>query len=176
MEKIIDKYLEMTIKAGLNRLPVKIETEMADSNQDKNEEWRIWNPIPSKATDKEISEFEDYIGYKLPDSYNRFLKYKHFYELMISECSFCSHPVNVWRAALTKMIFEGYPREFLIDTGRIPFADWSDWGLLCFDTTIKVQNNDYPIVLWDHEICDEFEIKYKSFEEMIFQLDNEDTR
>jgi hypothetical protein len=176
MEDIIDKYLKKTIDVGLNKLPTEIEPEMANSNQDKNEEWRTWFPIPSKVLDEEINDYENYIGHKFPESYKRFLKHKHFYELMISECEFCEHPVNSWRASLTEMIFEGFPREFLIDKGRIPFANWSDWGLLCFDTSAAKSDNEYAIVLWDHERSDEFKPKYESFEQMIYQLDKEDTR
>ncbi len=174
MEKIIDKYLDQLISIELNKLPGEIVPEMSDPDQEKNEEWRIWNPIQSKVTDEEIEEFESRLGHKLPESYKKFLKYKHFYELQIGECSFCEHPAGIWRASLSEMIFDGYPREFLIDAGRIPFANWSDWGLLCFDTTAENQNNDYPIVLWDHEIFDEFEPKYSNFDNMIIELDKEE--
>lgn len=173
MEKIIDKHLDELVAIELNKLPCEIVPEMADPNQDKNEEWRIWNPIQSRVTDDEIEEFESRLGHKLPESYKRFLKHKHFYELQINECSFCEHQARVWRASLSEMIFEGYPREYLIDTGRIPFANWSDWGLLCFDTTANHNNNDYPVVLWDHEVFDEFESKYSNFETMIKELDKE---
>lgn len=174
MEQIIDKYLQELIDIELNRLPGQIVVEMADPNQDTSEEWRIWNPIQSRVTDDEIEEFESRLGYILPDSYKRFLRHKHFYELQINECSFCAHPAGIWRAALSEMIFNGYPREFLIDKGRIPFANWSDWGLLCFDITAEHTNNDYPIVLWGHDEFDEFEPKYANFETMIRELDEEE--
>jgi hypothetical protein len=173
MEEIIDKYFEEYINVGLNILPTDVDQEMADSYQDKNEEWRRWFPIRSKVRDEEISDYENYIGYKFPYSFKRFLKHKHFYELEISECSFCAHSINSWRGSLTALIFEGYPREFLIDKGKIPFANWSDWGLLCFDTSIVNPDNEYPIVLWDHEKSDEFEPKYENFESMMYQLDKE---
>ena len=174
MEKIIDKYLDELISIELNKLPRQIVSEMSDPNQDKNEEWRIWNPIQSTVTDEEIKEFESRLGHNLPESYTKFLKHKHFYELQIGECSFCEHPARIWRASLSEMIFDGYPREFLIDTGRIPFANWSDWGLLCFDTTVENQNSDHPIVLWDHEVFDEFESKYPNFDNMIIELDKDE--
>lgn len=173
MEKIIDKYLDKLVAIELNRLPSEIVPEMADPNQDQNEEWRIWNPIQSLVVDNEIEEFEARLGHKLPESYKRFLKHKHFYELLIGECSFCEHPAGVWRASLSEMIFDGYPQEYLIDKGIIPFASWSDWGLLCFDTTTEHQNNDYQIVLWDHEFFDEFEPRYANFDALIIELDKE---
>ena len=172
MEEIVDKYLNRQIEIGLNQAPIKVEEEMEDRNQDRSEEWRIWYPIPSKVTDEELNDFEENIGYKFPESYRKFLKYKHFYELNISEYSFCKHPVNVWKVYLNDMIYEN-PPEFLIEEGRIPFADWSDWGLLCFDTTVECENNNYPIVLWDHEREDEFEFKYSDFEGVLNALNKE---
>ncbi len=157
----------------MNSRPTKIEPEMAEKNANKNQEWNKWFPIKSTVTDLELEELEKEIGHKLPLSYKNFLKYKHFYELYISECSFCAHPIKTWRAKIMEMIFDGYPSEDLIETGRIPFANWSDWGLLCFDTTTKSENNNYPIVLWDHETYDEFQFQYSDFESMIVELDRE---
>ena len=105
--------------------------------------------------------------------YKTFLKHKHFSELQISEISFCEHPVNSWRASLTEMIFDGYPKEFLIDKGYIPFANWSDWGMLCFDTNKNQNDKNYPIVLWDHELADEVQYQYEDFYDMIEKIDQE---
>lgn len=173
MEQIIDKYLKDLVDSELNKLPVKIEPLMADVDQEADEEWRTWLPIPSRVTDEEIEEIESRIGHKFPQSYRRFLKHKHFYQLDISECSFCPHPVHTWRGSLSAMIFDGYPREFLVEKGRIPFASWSDWGLLCFDTTAVYKDYNYPIVLWDHEASHYFEFKYSDFGTMIMDLDRE---
>jgi hypothetical protein len=170
VEEIINKYLEEIVSDEINSLPGHVEPEMAKKCADRNQEWNNWYPISSTVKDSELAEFEKEIGYKLPDSYKQFLKTKHFYELYLSECSFCSHPINIWRSKLMKMIFEGYPSEDLIETGRIPFASWSDWGLLCFDTTTECQNNNYPIVLWDHEIFDQFELKHSDFDRMLTEL------
>ena len=174
MEEIIDKYLNHWSQLELNKLPINIEPEMADPNQDPSKEWKTWFPIPSKVTDEELAEFENQLGKPLPDSYKRFLKHKHFYDLSISECTFFRHPVNTWKTILTNEIFDGYPTEYLIDKGRIPFASWSDWGLLCFDTSANYGNNDYPIVLWDHEVEDEIQKKYRNFENMLNELDKEE--
>ena len=170
MKEIINKYLDEIVSAEINSLVGEIEPEMADNNADKNKEWKKWHPIPSTVKDSELAEFEKEIGHILPESYKRFLKTKHFYELFISECTFCSHPINIWRSKLMEMIFDGYPSEDLIETGRIPFANWSDWGLLCFDTTVEYENNNYPIVLWDHEMFDQFEFKYSNFDCMLTEL------
>ena len=176
IREIIDKHLNKWIERKLNTLPGKIEAEMADPVQTKNDEWKTWHPVNSKVTDAEIEDHEQYIRHKFPDDYKSFLKYKHFYELHISEASFCEHPVNIWRAAQTDMIFDGYPAEFLIEKGFIPFADWSDWGLLCFDTNRNNGHNNYPIVLWDHEMANRTEDVYKDFYDMMIRLDEEEDK
>lgn len=173
IKTIIDTYIEKWVEIGLNKLPGQIETEMADPDQDKKEVWQTWLPIESKVTDDEIQVFERQIGNKLPGDYKTFLKYKHFYELQISEISFFKHPVNTWAIELKKMIFQGYPTEYLVEKGYIPFANWSDWGMICFDTNRNKIENDYPIVLWDHEIADKVQDVYLNFYDFITRIDLE---
>jgi hypothetical protein len=176
IKNTIDVYLKKWVDMELNQLPRQIEAEMSDPNQDKDKEWRVWFPIESKVTDSEIEEIEHRIGHSFPEDYKIYLKHKHFYELQISDAAFCEHPVNTWRASLSEMIFNGYPREFLIDKGYIPFIHWSDWGLLCFDTNRNRVDKDYPIVLWDHENAAEFQDQYKSFYDLILKLNEEDSK
>lgn len=168
---IIDIHLKRLEDAGLNKLPAAIEAEMADPDQDRNEECQIWHPIPSKVTDPELEELEQEVGHKLPGDYKTFLRHKHFYELQISEVSFFSHPVNTWRAKQIDNIFHGYPREYLIDRGLLPFANWSDWGMLCFDTNRNTDDHNYPVVLWDHEAPEEVLDQYKDFYDLLVQAD-----
>ena len=172
MIETIDKYLQKWVDLDLNKLPIrKIEDEMADPNENPRSEWKTWYPIDSKVNDLEINDFEKQIGFKLPKAYKDFLKYKHFYELQIGQASFCSHPINAWRLSLSEMIYNGYPKEFLIDKGYIPFANWSDWGLLCLNTNAKGNDYNYPVVLWDHERFDRFEPVYKDFADLLEKVD-----
>lgn len=174
IEEIADKHLKKITDQQLNSLPLKqVEPDMADPDQDPTEEWKYWHPVPARVTDQEITDLEMKIGHPLPGSYKRLLRHKHFYELVISEAAFCRHISNDWQNGLLNMIFDGYPRMFLIDRGYIPFADYSDWGLLCFNTHHKQPGNEYEIVLWDHEAWDEFQYKYKNFTEMMEALDKE---
>jgi len=99
------------------------------------------------------------------------LKHKHFYELHIYEASFCRHPINTWKSKIIDMVFDGYPTEDLIEKGYIPFADWSDWGVLCFDTNRNQNDKNYPVVLWDHERADEYNDEYQDFYNLIKSLD-----
>ena len=173
MKKIIDHYLTKLVERGINAIPGRVEVEMADRQQDPHEEWRTWYPIPSQVTDGELNALERKIGYPLPKTYRQFLKYKHFYALPLWECSFAPHPVAGWqKSLLDKMRL--HPPEYLTERGRIPFADWSDWGLLCFDTTAECEDHDYPVGLWDHEREAEFERKYVNFEQMLIALDREE--
>ena len=171
---IVDYHLQKWMGAEGNKLPTEIDSLMADPDQNPKEEWRTWFPINSRVTDSEISEFEDRIGHVLPADYITFLKHKHFYELNISEASFCEHPVFTWRKSLSEMIFDGYPKEFLIERGLIPFANWSDWGHLCFDTSGKNSDHNYPIVIWDHEIPYDNQFFASDFKTSMIKLDKQD--
>ena len=70
-----------------------------------------------------------------------------------------------------ELIFEGYPREFLIDKGYLPIASWSDWGLLCFDTNTGDGSADYPVVLWDHDGARTVTPLYNNFTDLLRSLD-----
>jgi hypothetical protein len=171
---IIDKHLQHWIHKGLNSIVGKTEPEMANPVEPLNDEgWQKWYPIDSTVTDSGIEDLEDRLTYRLPTSYKAFLKYKHFYELYISEAHFSGQEIRKWRRHLIDMAFDGYPREFLIDKGYIPFADWSDWGLLCFDTNKGNIDNEYPIVLWDHERWDHFKPFSQNFHSLLLELDKE---
>lgn len=172
IKEIIDFHLKRWIELGANRLPVIIEPEMADPNQNKKEEWQTWYPIFSKVTESDIEEFEKEIGHKLPVDYKTFLTYKHFYELHISQSVF-QHPVKFWKSIQLELIFEGYPTEYLIEKGYLPFATWGDWGLLCFDTNRNNEEYNYPVILWDHD-SNEQEDKYADFFDLLSNLDLEE--
>jgi hypothetical protein len=169
IEEIVDSYLEKWKAIGLNKLPRPIDKEMAGPTD--NEGWTTWYAIDSQVTDAEIRDFEEQIGHKFPADYKRFLKHKHFYELNISEATF-THPVNTWRRAHVGLIYEGYPREFLIDKGYLPIAGWSDWGVLCFDTNSGNREHNYPVVLWDHEMAHTVTPAYNSFTDLMRGLDS----
>lgn len=164
IKEIIDRALSFWIDHELNQLPCDIEKEMLAPDQ-SDEEWKFWLPVESTVTDCELLEFEKETRFVFPEDFKTVLKHKHFCELQISEISFCSHPINSWRASLREMMVETYPREFLFDKGYVPFATYSDWGLLCFDT-----HNNNAIVRWDHEVEDTFEYQYKNFYELLIEI------
>ncbi len=171
MEEIIDKYLAKWISKGLNTLPgLSIQAKMADPKQSESEEWKIWYPIPSTVQEREIKEFEEKINIRLPDSYKRLLRHKHFYELIIYDCSFFAHPINEWLRILTEKILNEY--SWILESGKIPFAEIDSSNYLyCFDSTVERENNEYPIVVAKFE---EFEFEYSNFEQMLTELDIKD--
>jgi len=71
------------------------------------------------------------------------------------------------------MIFDGWPAEEIIEQGLIPFADWSDWGLLCFDTNRNSENTDYPVILWDHDAPVEMQDIADNYAALLIRLDKE---
>jgi hypothetical protein len=72
-----------------------------------------------------------------------------------------------------KLIYGGYPREFLIDKGYLPFADWNDWGMLCFDTNADDGKHNYPVVMWDHDRPYQVKPMYRDFTDLIQNLDRQ---
>lgn len=164
IEEIIDQALNFWIENELNQLPGEIEEKMLAPNQ-SDEEWKFWLPLTSTITDVELQGLEAETGFNFPEDFKIFLKHKHFYELQISEISFCPLPASSWKTSLREMMFETYPREFLFDKGYVPFAVYSDWGLLCFDT-----HNNNVVVRWDHEIEDSFEYQYQNFYELLTEI------
>lgn len=171
---IIDKHLQQWIDKGLNSLPATIAPEMTKPGEHPDQNgWQQWYPVVSTVTDNDIAAIENKLAHKLPDSYKLFLQHRHFYELYIAEARFSGHEINNWKNHLPRMAFEGYPAEWLIDKGYIPFADWSDWGVLCFDTHQQEPGNEYPVILWDHERWDEYQPVAAGFYELLISLDKQ---
>lgn len=170
MKAIIDHHLESLRESGLNRLPSEIPVLMRTDTYDQNEEWNSWKPIPSLATDEEVLEFESRLKYKLPESYIELIKYKHFLEFQIDECELFGLPVGTWRASLSSAIWDGYPNEFLIDRGLMPFANWSDWGHLCFNFNEVDSVGEPSITLWDNQDAYGGETEFINFRTMLQEL------
>lgn len=146
-----------------------LTAQYQDMVSESNELGTTWKPISSTVTDKQLDELEKTIGYPIPASFRDFLKYKHFVELHIGEVTFFSHPSSDWQKFILEPIFNGYPTEHLIDKGLMPFADYSDWGYVCFDLK-NMNNNESKVFLWDHEQADDIELIYPNFDSMILKI------
>jgi hypothetical protein len=93
-----------------------------------------WKVIPSTVTDRQIQEYEKQIGLVLPGSGKYFLKYKNFIEMSLRE-----YQVVFFKSLSTNWVgtlfdHTQYYREQLNGRGLIPFADYSNYGGICFDS------------------------------------------
>ena len=155
LEKIIDDALDKMAKEEIlmSRPDPNMPIEMFDPNIPSESDWKGWKPIPSVLDDSDLNKLEKMIGIELPLSYRHFLKHKHFYELEISDyaVNLHAHLPDKSLESFKELFFEYFDPGYLIEKGLICFADFQDYGLLCFDSNIKRENNEYPIVFIDHE-------------------------
>ncbi|AUP79456.1 SMI1/KNR4 family protein [Flavivirga eckloniae] len=155
LENIIDSTLDKMVKEGIlmSRPDPDMPAEMFDPTIPIDNDWKGWKPIPSVLDDSDLNRLEEIIGIELPLSYRHFLKHKHFYVLDIPDfaVNFPTHLPDKNLDGFMEWFFEFYEPELLIEKGLIYFADFQDYGLLCFDSNIKRENNEYPIVYIDHE-------------------------
>ena len=178
ISRIVDKHLELLAHDGLSR----IDTGEGDNfdmirpfrDAVTGEEYSIWVPIPTQITEQEIEALEDIVKCSLPKSYRFFLQYRFFFELYIDELNMYNHTAARWKKEIVDRVLNGYPRKFLMDKGYLPFAGYSDWGNLCFDTNQNRPGNEYPVVLWDHDSPDGVTPISDSFTKMLQQLSDTD--
>jgi hypothetical protein len=146
---LIDECLTIAESHDALCLPGDLPDEMKTGR--KEDDWEYWKPINSSVTDEDIEELEKQLNFTFSPQYRSLLKHKHFLELYIGEVSLLSHPIGDWKEVILKSAYKGYPREYLIDKGYFPFADFSDWGLWCFKIDEVNESGEYPIYLWDHD-------------------------
>jgi hypothetical protein len=169
MDKVITTFVDNGIewlrqKELLMRPDPDMPVEMFDTTRKNSDDWRPWKAINSTVTEQDISEIENAIKHRLPNSYIEYLKYKHFYEVRAAD-SFepFDHTIHRWKETLMENIFHPELKEFMLDSGYIWFGNYQDWGFLCFDTNKKSIDNNYPVVLIDHETIEDQQTLYKDF-------------
>lgn len=170
LHKIIDDSLEKMSKSEILMMtPAEIPEEMQDNSIKKSDDWGGWRPIKSQIQDTEIGQLESEIGFPLPHSYREFLKFKHFFSLVIPDRAVVFSGVlpNERLSFLKENIFEMMIPEEIIGRGYIYFADFEDYGLLCFNANEKVENNEYPVVFMDHENLEEVHLYANNFRELM---------
>ncbi|MCB0479530.1 MAG: SMI1/KNR4 family protein [Crocinitomicaceae bacterium] len=170
LHKIIDESLSVMAKTDISMMtPGEVPKEMQDGSNKNDDGWRRWKPIDSIIEDSDIEKVEKEIGYPLPQSYREYLKYKHFIELRIPDRAvnlpgiLPDKEINF----LKELVFEMMEPELIIGRGYIYFADFNDYGLLCFDANEKVQNNEYRIVFIDHEDEEAVHLYANNFKELM---------
>lgn len=167
--KIVD---EVFIRMQKEEFAMSVENyhfpkEMIEKEAPINKKLKIWKPVASSITDEELYELENKINKKLPKSYREFLKYKFFNEFMLEDygIEFPSHLPN-------KTIDDILEREEIFEDefmpkGYIYFADFSDWGFLCFDTNQSREDNEYPVVMIDHEDSENIHLYAENFRDLL---------
>ena len=172
IHQFVDYGLSELKKLELMQTPGNVPIEMKDGT--KNEDgWITWKPIKSTVTNSEIIQLEVMTNCNFPISFIEFLKYKHFYGLYLAAfpmIRFYNHPIKNWLKKYVQMYSYDWVREDLISNKIIPFADYGDYGFLCFDAREKYPNNEYPILMVDHELVgdiDSYEMFNSSFMEMV---------
>lgn len=168
---LIDASLARWEELKANSLPGEVPEAMRTGESE--DDWTFWKPINSTVTDSDIAEMNEMLGVELSPQYVELLRHKHFMELQFGEISILPHPVGSWKASIRKAVFKGWPKAHLIEKGFLPFADYSDWGLLCFGIAAKSADGEYPIYRWDHERPYEFELIAPNLETV---LQNETTK
>jgi hypothetical protein len=180
VHQFVDLTLDKWRLNGLMQVPFPtMPVEMRDETRVVKRDWLPWKPIPSTVTEHDMHEVEGQIKLRYPDLYKELLCYKHFYDLSCEqeeqEISFFRHGIYEWKDRLLRAYFNSWEPSKLIGQGYLYFADYEDWGIICFDTNNqRPEDNDCPIVLIDHELLyDEplpLKILYPSFANMIRSL------
>lgn len=177
IKEVLDKYFGFMEELGghsFSFIRERIPKEMLNlTKTHESDENAFWKPIDSTVTEKEVSDLEKLYKHELPYSFKYFLKYKHFVELNLGQnARFFSVLPGQLKKGYKKRI-ENYYRDTL-KRGFFPFADYGDWGVLCFNTNQNTVSNDYEIVILDHD--DEYhepQFYAESFLSMFELLDQE---
>ncbi|MBO0360198.1 SMI1/KNR4 family protein [Hymenobacter sp. BT186] len=177
VHQFVDVALQKLRDVDLMRLPyANMPLEMQDETGTSEDDWLPWKPVPSTVTDSDITELEAKTKLRYPDLYKEFLHYKHFYDLWPQqEINFFRHGIYEWKAKLLARYFDAWDPSKLIEQGLIYFADYSDWGIVCFDANSQnKEDHDCPVVMIDHELLHSEpvpkQVLYPSFAAMMYSL------
>ena len=173
IEKVVNTYFNFMDEIGGNSYINELIPEiMLDRNKTSVKGLSYWLPISSTVSEQELIELEMTLRHKLPESFRFFLCQRHFVELWLGQyqINFFSNLPQALVSKFKNIIEEQFPG--LQERGYIPFANFGDYGVLCFDTNSTNSSNDYPIVLLGHE--DEYDVpdEYASnFLEMFYEFE-----
>ncbi|MBS1755631.1 MAG: SMI1/KNR4 family protein [Bacteroidetes bacterium] len=153
IQTVIDKALNFSNShlLGLQEPVYFVPQNMIDITKSSSEKDIVfWKPIKADIPEKRFKEYENKIGYSLPDTYKDFLSYKYFVSLNFGhEAIFFQHTEswvedyydNILKAGIEDTLGEGF----------IPFARDTDRGYFCFDTKVAETDNEYKIVIYSPE-------------------------
>jgi len=153
IQHFVDRALQQADQVGLTQSPDPQMPTAMRNGEANADGWIPWKAIPSTVSDADIRELESQVHVQFPHLYVAFLQYKHFYELLpYKEIRFFPHVLGQWKQELLAIYSDGWDPDELIGKGYIPFATYSDWGVVCFNTTKPVaKHEDCEIVMIDHD-------------------------
>lgn len=170
IHKTVDARLSQMIEEDYPLMTMEnIPADMRDTTADASRDSHAWKPIDSTITDDDLNRFERAIKFKLPASYKAFLQHKHFVEMELEDLSvsFPAFLPDKDLGFLREMVFDMSGPDLLLGKGYIYFADFEDFGFLCFDTNQKRESNEYPIVFIDHETPETAHFYAENFIELL---------
>ncbi len=144
-------YFSDTYLNGLLHTVYTVPDYLVDnSKKAPTHDWCYWKPIEAEIESLDFEHYEDKVNVQLPHSYIAFLSYKHFIDLNFGhDVTFFKHTKS-WIDDNLQLI-EAWGVDTTINKGLLPFADMSDWGIVCFDSTESQPDYEYNIVYLDHE-------------------------
>ena len=154
--KVLDKYFNFCKEPGqelsLSDMTERVPKEMLDHSRDKDqkdEDYSFWLPLKSNVSEKEISGLESLLRNKLPASYKHFLQERYFVDIHFTDVDFFSNLPGLLVSAFREKIDNYYPQ--LPRKNYLPFASYKDYGVLAFDANKNAVDNEYEIIVLDHE-------------------------
>jgi hypothetical protein len=133
--------------------------------------WYIWKPIKGTLIDADYNYVEEKFKVKFPKS---FIKWHKQYFFLDCSCQVLGLPISSPTEPLQNIIdnLDYDLARDLVDSKLYPFGDDSnDVGPLVFDARHEVDDNEYPIRLYDHEFGGNLEglgeIIFSSFSKLL---------
>jgi hypothetical protein len=149
---VVDKYFSFMDEIGGDRYITEfIPASMLNGQVEDDPDWSYWLPLKSAITTTELAALASFWQHPLPASYTFFLQQRYFMEMSLGgyRIGFFEHLPGSLELSFRKKIEEEY--DGLLERHYLPFARFSDFGVLCFDATQNSANNEYPVVMLDHE-------------------------
>lgn len=113
--------------------------------------WYLWKPIKGTLVERDYYNLEQQFGIIFPKS---FIKWHKQYFLLDCSCQLMGLPISSPTEPLQQIIdnLDYSLAKDLIEAKLYPFGDeGNDAGPLVFDGRYEVEDNEFPIRVYDHE-------------------------
>jgi hypothetical protein len=114
--------------------------------------WIPWQPVDSPVTDQDIARLEKQAGTPFPPLFRAYLMYKCLLMTQFNPVVLPETPSNAPLQKLKRLLKLIRDDPFFKQNGYIPFGqDANGAGPVCFDTKHPSVDQDYPVVVVDHD-------------------------